>query len=69
MRRAYSEFERRHALLGPAPQLHHQISVTLGHVTSHSDGVGPVGKLNVRTAQACQPWKDRRALQRHLLSS
>lgn len=44
IRTAYSEFKWGHALLGPAPQLHHQISVTLGHVTSHPDGVDSEGK-------------------------
>lgn len=63
MRAAHSEFKRSHALLGPAPQLHHQISVTLGHVTSHPDGVGSVGKHNLRTAPSYQRRQD--SLQQH----
>lgn len=47
MRTSHSEFEWSHALLGPTPQLHHQVSVTLGHVTSHPDGVGSIKNVGL----------------------
>ena len=43
---AHPEFEWSHVLLGPTPQLHGQVSVTLGHMSSHPDGIG-----SGRTAQ------------------
>lgn len=38
------EFKGSHILLCPTPQLHHQVTVALGHVTSHPDRVGSAGK-------------------------
>lgn len=39
---SHPEFEWSYILLCPTPQLHHQVAVTLGHVTSHPNRIGSI---------------------------
>lgn len=66
---AYPKFEWSYILLRPAPELHHQVAITLGHVASHPNGVNPVCSHDMQVSQSRMGQKGVRTVACYLLSS